>query len=107
TGRRLTCCSVVTENVWPWTTAGPLKRSLAPGKVKKPTSAGAVRRIFSTSPPVVTNSMHTRLAGIDVAIVAVYLVGTILLGTLFARRQRDMRTYFAGDRNVTWWLVLF
>jgi SSS family transporter len=51
--------------------------------------------------------MHTRLAGIDVAIVAFYLLGTILLGMLFARRQRDMRTYFAGDRNVSWWLVLF
>jgi solute:Na+ symporter, SSS family len=29
------------------------------------------------------------------------------LGLLFARRQRDMRTYFVGDRNVSWWLVLF
>src|SRR6516165_5600821 len=51
--------------------------------------------------------MHPHLATIDVVIVIVYLFGTMLLGMLFARRQRDMRTYFAGDRNVSWWLVLF
>jgi SSS family transporter len=51
--------------------------------------------------------MPSQLATIDVAIVILYLAGTILLGSLFARRQRDMRSYFVGDRNVNWWLVLF
>jgi SSS family transporter len=51
--------------------------------------------------------MHSQLATADIVIVATYLFGTMLLGALFARRQRDMRTYFVGDRNVSWWLVLF
>ena len=32
--------------------------------------------------------------------------GTTLLGVRFTRGQRDLRTYFVGDRNVSWWLVL-
>jgi SSS family transporter len=35
-----------------------------------------------------------------------YVLGTTLLGAWFARRQRDVRTYFVGDRNVGWVLVL-
>jgi SSS family transporter len=50
--------------------------------------------------------MNHALAPVDVILVAVYLAGTILLGVWFARRQRDLRTYFVGDRNVSWWLVL-
>src|SRR5919199_447638 len=46
------------------------------------------------------------LSPLDVALVAVYIVGTTLLGSWFARRQRDVRTYFVGDRNVGWGLVL-
>jgi len=29
-----------------------------------------------------------------------------LLAMWFVRQQRDIRTYFVGDRNVSWWLVL-
>ncbi len=47
------------------------------------------------------------LAGIDVAIVVLYILCTTLLGVWYARRQRDIKTYFVGDRNVSWWLVLF
>src|SRR5436190_18789534 len=50
--------------------------------------------------------MHTELAAIDVAIVVVYVLGTTILGAWFTRRQKDVRTYFVGDRNVSWWLVL-
>src|SRR5262245_38122754 len=51
--------------------------------------------------------MPSHLAPIDVAIVVVYLLGTLVIGSLFARRQRDLSTYFVGDRNVSWWLILF
>src|SRR6266446_6741631 len=51
--------------------------------------------------------MHSQLATIDVVIVVIYLLGTLLVGSLFARRQRDLSTYFVGDRNVSWWLILF
>jgi SSS family transporter len=50
--------------------------------------------------------MSTKLAAVDVGIVVLYFLGTILLGSWFGRRQRDLRTYFVGDRNVSWWLVL-
>jgi SSS family transporter len=50
--------------------------------------------------------MTPTLATPDAAIVLLYVAGTTLLGIWFARRQRDLRTYFVGDRNVSWWLVL-
>ena len=50
--------------------------------------------------------MSSQLSPIDLTIVAVYIAGTTLLGAWFTRRQKDVRTYFVGDRNVAWWLVL-
>jgi SSS family transporter len=46
------------------------------------------------------------LAVIDVVIVVAYALATTLLGVWFTRRQRDLNTYFVGDRDVSWWLVL-
>lgn len=43
---------------------------------------------------------------LDLTIVVAYVIGTTLLGAWFTRRQKDTRTYFVGDRNVSWWLVL-
>src|SRR5438552_8896734 len=50
--------------------------------------------------------MSSQLSAIDLAIVGLYIVGTTILGAWFTRRQKDTRTYFVGDRNVSWWLVL-
>jgi SSS family transporter len=50
--------------------------------------------------------MSQKLALLDLAIVVAYLAGTTLLALWFVRKQRDVRTYFVGDRNVAWWLVL-
>lgn len=50
--------------------------------------------------------MSRQLSAVDLAIVILYLVGTTWVGLWFARRQRDVRTYFVGDRQVAWWLVL-
>ncbi|HJT77087.1 MAG TPA: sodium:solute symporter [Gemmataceae bacterium] len=50
--------------------------------------------------------MGSELAPADVAIVVLYVLGTIGLGAWFSRRQGNLRTYFVGDRNVSWWLVL-
>jgi SSS family transporter len=46
------------------------------------------------------------MTGLDVAIVIAYIVGTTLLGAWFSRHQKNVTTYFVGDRNVSWWLVL-
>src|SRR4051794_6009983 len=48
----------------------------------------------------------SQLSAIDLTIVGIYIVGTTILGAWFTRRQKDTRTYFVGDRNVSWWLVL-
>ncbi len=50
--------------------------------------------------------LGARLPVVDVAVVAVYLLATILLGAWFARRQRDTQRYFVGGRSVGLWLVL-
>jgi SSS family transporter len=50
--------------------------------------------------------MTSELATVDVAIVVLYMLGTLALGGWFSRRQHNLRTYFVGDRNVSWWLVL-
>src|SRR5262249_54731356 len=48
----------------------------------------------------------TTMAPLDLTIVVAYVIGTTLLGAWFTRRQNSTRTYFVGDRNVSWWLVL-
>lgn len=50
--------------------------------------------------------MNSELATVDVAIVLLYVLGTIVLGAWFSRRQHNLSTYFVGDRDVSWWLVL-
>ena len=50
--------------------------------------------------------MNPGLTAIDLVIVALHGIGTVALGSWFARRQRNLSTYFVGDRKVSWWLVL-
>jgi SSS family transporter len=50
--------------------------------------------------------MKSDLATVDLLIVVLYVLGTTLIGAWFTRRQRDLRVYFVGDRDVSWWLVL-
>ena len=42
---------------------------------------------------------------LDLAIIIGYLVGIVLTGTWFARRQETTRDYFLGDRSVPWWAI--
>lgn len=51
--------------------------------------------------------MLTRLTVLDLIIVVGYVVGTTLIGVWFTRRQKDLKTYFVGGRNVGWGLLLF
>lgn len=51
--------------------------------------------------------MNAAVSPLDAAIVVVYIVATTLIGPWFARRQRDVKTYFVGGRDMPWWLVLF
>src|SRR6188768_1517747 len=47
-----------------------------------------------------------RLSDIDLTIVAVYILGMTLLGVWFTKSQKDLRTYFVGERSVGWFMVL-
>src|SRR6266478_8116997 len=42
---------------------------------------------------------------LDLAIIALYLVGITLFGLRFRRRQRSLRDYFLAGRNIPWWAI--
>jgi SSS family transporter len=42
---------------------------------------------------------------LDLAVIAVYLVGITLFGLRFRKRQRSLRDYFLADRNIPWWAI--
>ena len=44
---------------------------------------------------------------LDYAIVASYLLGVTLAGSLLARRQKNARDYFLGGKRLPWWAVGF
>lgn len=50
--------------------------------------------------------MQNQLAVIDLGVVAIYLVATTLVGAWFRKGQKDIQSYFVGDREVHWLLVL-
>jgi SSS family transporter len=50
--------------------------------------------------------LFAQLSALDGVIVVAYALATTLLGVWFNRQQRDLNTYFVGDRDVSWWLVL-
>jgi SSS family transporter len=51
-------------------------------------------------------TINPALSPVDVAVLALYMAGTISLGGWLSRRQRTLGAYFVGDRDVSWWLVL-
>lgn len=44
---------------------------------------------------------------IDLLIIFAYLIGIVLFGTWFGRKQKTTRAYFLGNRSVPWWAVAF
>src|SRR5262245_1629973 len=51
--------------------------------------------------------MSPNLSLVDMIIIVLYLVGTTALALWLSRRQRDTRSYFVSDRNLSWGLILF
>jgi SSS family solute:Na+ symporter len=45
------------------------------------------------------------LSHLDLAIIALYLVGITLFGLRFRKKQRTLRDYFLADRNIPWWAI--
>src|SRR5207302_1766664 len=42
---------------------------------------------------------------VDLAIIALYLVGITLFGLRFRKRQRTLRDYFLAGRDIPWWAI--
>jgi solute:Na+ symporter, SSS family len=42
---------------------------------------------------------------IDLALIAVYLLGITLFGLRFRKRQRSLRDYFLADGQIPWWAI--
>ncbi|MDT4965448.1 MAG: solute:Na+ symporter, family [Acidobacteriota bacterium] len=42
---------------------------------------------------------------LDLVIIFGYLIGIVLVGAWFARKQETTRDYFLGDRTVPWWAI--
>ncbi|HEY3581751.1 MAG TPA: hypothetical protein VGK82_14450, partial [Pyrinomonadaceae bacterium] len=47
------------------------------------------------------------MKALDLIIIFGYLVGIVLFGTWFGRKQETTSDYFLGDRSVPWWAVAF
>jgi SSS family solute:Na+ symporter len=45
------------------------------------------------------------MGAIDLLIIFSYLIGIVLFGAWFARKQKTTRDYFLGDRTVPWWAI--
>jgi SSS family solute:Na+ symporter len=46
------------------------------------------------------------LSPVDLGIVVVYVLAMTMFGVWFTNKQKDLKTYFVGERNVGWFLVL-
>src|SRR6202795_1420992 len=42
---------------------------------------------------------------LDLAIIAIYLVGITLFGLRFRKKQRSLRDYFLAGRDIPWWAI--
>ena len=47
------------------------------------------------------------MKALDLIIIFGYLIGIVLFGTWFGRKQKTTAAYFLGDRSIPWWAVAF
>jgi len=47
------------------------------------------------------------MKALDLVIIFGYLIGIVLFGTWFGRKQQTTSDYFLGDRSVPWWAIAF
>src|ERR671914_1155803 len=45
------------------------------------------------------------MKALDVIIIFAYLIGIVLFGVWFSRKQKTTRDYFLGGRSVPWWAI--
>src|SRR5919112_2835792 len=47
------------------------------------------------------------MKALDLIIIFGYLIGIVLFGAWFGRKQKTTAAYFLGDRSIPWWAVAF
>jgi len=45
------------------------------------------------------------LNALDLALIAIYLLGITLFGIHFRSADRSLKSYFLADRNIPWWAI--
>src|SRR5436309_13504436 len=45
------------------------------------------------------------LNALDLALIAIYLLGITLFGLRFRTAERSLKSYFLADRNIPWWAI--
>src|SRR5437764_15221139 len=45
------------------------------------------------------------LNALDLALIAIYLLGITLFGIRFRSADRSLKSYFLADRNIPWWAI--
>src|SRR5258708_6759165 len=57
-------------------------------------------------PPIAAAAItHKSLAGLDIAIIAVYFLIIFAIGYYFARKEKSSTDYFLASRNVGWFAI--
>ena len=46
-----------------------------------------------------------QLHPVDFIIIIAYMIGVVVLGWYFSRKQKDLRDYFLSDHDVPWWAI--
>src|SRR5512138_3848920 len=54
---------------------------------------------------MVAANLPMGLNHLDLAIIALYLIGITLFGLRFRKKQRSLKDYFLADRNIPWWAI--
>jgi solute:Na+ symporter, SSS family len=61
-------------------------------------------RFIAMFDPSLVHPQH-RLSGIDLSLVALYLIGITLFGLHFRGKDRSLKSYFLADRTIPWWAI--
>jgi SSS family transporter len=76
----------------------------APGFTLSPASQAAIpKSAIGNRKSEIGNVMKA----LDLIIIFGYLIGIVVFGTWFGRKQETTKDYFLGDRSVPWWAVAF
>lgn len=93
-----------------WVRAGSMPRGVVTTGIA-PWGEGFAIASGEVRPGVRTNQVQlgqmdrapARLAPLDFAVMAGYLLGIVLLGVFFARRERTADDFFLAGRRIPWW----